>query len=163
MIEVREAVLADAKELGSIMSRSFYAAFSAFISQETLDACAKEESCIALMTQLLAEGNMHFLLGLLDGRPVGELVWSDADTPNAGEIQAIHSLPESWGSGLGAAMLEKALADMRKHGKKSAALWAFKENTRARRFYEKHGFAFIGEERVSEFDGALEVRYTLAL
>ena len=29
----------------------------------------------------------------------------------------------------------------------------------ARRFYEKHGFRWDGSERVSEFDGALEVRY----
>ena len=38
-------------------------------------------------------------------------------------------------------------------------LWAFKENKRARRFYEKHGFRWDGSERISEFDGAVEVRY----
>lgn len=39
-------------------------------------------------------------------------------------------------------------------------LWAFKENHRARRFYEKNGFVWDGSERVSEFDGAMEIRYT---
>ena len=44
-------------------------------------------------------------------------------------------------------------------GDRPVHLWVFKENTRARRFYEKHGFHSDGSERVSEFDGALEVRY----
>ena len=47
-------------------------------------------------------------------------------------------------------------------GEKSVFLWAFKENHRARRFYEKHGFHWDGTERVSEFDRAVEVRYVKA-
>ena len=114
MTDVRNAFAEDAAALGRIMSISFRSAFSAFISRETLDACAVEENCIALMENLLSEGNMQFLLGLLDGKPAGELVWSHGDAPDQAEIQAIHSLPESWGTGLGAAMLESALAGYEK-------------------------------------------------
>lgn len=163
MIEVRQARREDAPALGSIMSRSFRSAFSGFISRKTLDECAVEENCIALMASLLDAGEMRFLLGFLDGKPCGELVWSDGGSEAAAEIQAIHSLPESWGSGLGAAMLDQVLGDMAEEGKQSVHLWAFKENKRARRFYEKHGFAITGEERISEFDSAVEVRYTLVL
>jgi RimJ/RimL family protein N-acetyltransferase len=53
-------------------------------------------------------------------------------------------------------MLEEALGQI---GDCPVFLWAFQENRRARRFYEKHGFCWDGTERVSEFDGALEVRY----
>jgi RimJ/RimL family protein N-acetyltransferase len=53
-------------------------------------------------------------------------------------------------------MLTAALSQI---GNQPVFLWAFKENTRARRFYEKHGFHWDGSERVSEFDDALEVRY----
>ena len=42
-------------------------------------------------------------------------------------------------------------------------LWAFKENVRARRFYEKHGMVYNGKARISEFDGAVEVMYELNL
>ena len=56
-------------------------------------------------------------------------------------------------------MLETALEEMRAAGKKRVWLWAFEENHRARRFYEKHGFRWDGARRVSEFDGAMEVRY----
>ena len=72
------------------------------------------------------------------------------------EIVAIHSLPQSWGTGLGHAMLTEALKQI---GEGTVFLWAFRENKRARRFYEKHGFRWDGTERISEFDGAAEVRY----
>ena len=84
----------------------------------------------------------------------GFLCWQE--TGGGAEIVAIHSFPESWGTGLGHAMLTEALAQI---GDRTVILWAFKENIRARRFYEKHGFRWDGNERVSEFDGAMEVRY----
>ena len=85
----------------------------------------------------------------------GFLCWQD--TTEGAQIVAIHSLPESWGTGLGEAMLEFALDET--NATDVAGLWAFGKNARARRFYEKHGFRFTGETRVSEFDGAIEVRY----
>ena len=60
-------------------------------------------------------------------------------------------------------MLTEALEQLKAEGKKSVFLWAFQENKRARRFYEKHGFRWDGTQRVSEFDGAAEVRYVRCL
>lgn len=151
MVQVRSSTLADIPALGRVMAVSFRSAFESFVSRETLDACAVEESCAKLLGALLQAGQMHFLTGLVDGKVSGLLVWHEV------EIEAIHSLPESWGSGLGAAMLAAALEKM----PRPACLWAFERNARARRFYEKHGFRFTGEKRVSEFDGAVEVRYAL--
>ena len=103
-----------------------------------------------MLEGIYREGKMHFLIG----EDSGMLVWQKVQ--DAVEIIAIHSLPESWGTGLGYAMLEEALNQI---GNQPVFLWAFKENKRARRFYEKYGFRWDGTERVSEFDGALEVRY----
>lgn len=132
------------------MSVSFRTAFRDFVTKQTLDACAQEEGCIALLEDIYREGKMHFLIG----EDSGVLGWQEVE--DGAEIVAIHSLPESWGTGLGHAMLTYALKEI---GEKPVFLWAFKENKRARRFYEKHGFRWDGSERVSRFDGALEVRY----
>ena len=142
------------QELGRIMAESFRSAFAEFISKETLDRCAVAENCAALLANLPRE--MTTVTGWLDGKLMGLLVFSQHKDGRT-EIEAIHSLPESWGTGLGAAMLEFAL-----DGANAAGLWAFEKNARARRFYEKHGFRFTGERRVSEFDGAIEVRYERA-
>ena len=141
-------------ELGRIMAESFRSAFADFISKETLDRCAVAENCAALLAYLPRE--MTIVTGWLDGKLMGLLVFSQHPEGRT-EIEAIHSLPETWGTGLGAAMLEFALEET--NAEKVAGLWAFEENRRARRFYEKHGFAFTGERRISEFDGAVEVRY----
>lgn len=142
------------QELGRIMAESFRSAFAEFISKETLDRCAVAENCAALLANLPRE--MTTVTGWLDGKLMGLLVFSQHPEGRT-EIEAIHSLPETWGTGLGAAMLEFALEET--NAEKVAGLWAFAENARARRFYEKHGFAFTGERRISEFDGAVEVRY----
>lgn len=147
---VRNAELDDMKQLGHIMSVSFRTAFAEFVTPQTMDACAREENCIALLEGIFREGKVHFLIG----ENSGMLAWQN--TEDAAEIIAIHTLPESWGTGLGAAMLTEALNQI---GNRPVFLWAFKENTRARRFYEKHGFRWDGTQRVSEFDGAIEVRY----
>ena len=147
---VRNAEFEDMKQLGHIMSVSFREAFAGFITEQTLNACTREENCIALLEGIHREGKIHFLVG----ENSGFLAWQE--TADGAEIVAIHSLPESWGTGLGKAMLTEALNQI---GKTKVFLWAFKENRRARRFYEKHGFHWDGAERVSEFDGALEVRY----
>ena len=147
---VRNAELEDMKQLGHIMAVSFRTAFADFVSQQTMDACAQEDNCAAMLEGIYREGKMHFLIGDNSGM----LVWQNAQ--DSAEIVAIHSLPESWGTGLGYAMLEEALNQI---GNQPVFLWAFKENKRARRFYEKHDFHWDGTERFSEFDGALEVRY----
>ena len=150
---VRNAGYEDMRQAGHIMSVSFRTAFRDFVSRETMEACAREENCVALLEGIFREGKVHFLMG----ESSGMLAWQNAE--DGAQIIAIHSLPESWGTGLGSAMLTHALEQI---GNKKVFLWAFKENIRARRFYEKHGFWWDGTERVSEFDGAWEVRYVKA-
>ena len=149
-MEVRKAEQKDMQLLGRIMAVSFRSAFSAFISQQLLDACAQEDNCAALLENVFRAGEMNFLIG----EESGLLIWQR--TEEGAEIVALHSLPESWGSGLGKAMLAAALEEI---GDRPVYLWAFKENKRARRFYEKNGFHFDGSERVSDYEGAIEVRY----
>lgn len=147
---VRNAELADMKQLGHIMSILFKTAFRDFVSRQTLEACAREDNCAALLEGLYRDGKIHFLIG----ENSGMLCWQETEA--GAEIVAIHSLPESWGTGLGHAMLTEALKQI---GDRPVFLWAFRDNQRARRFYEKHDFRWDGSERRSEFDGAVEVRY----
>ena len=149
-MNVRNATLEDMKRLGHIMAMSFRSAFADFVTQQTLDACAREDRCAALLEGVFRSGAMHFLMG----EDSGMLVWKASE--DGAEIICVHSLPESWGSGLGHAMMETALEQM---GNVKVTLWVFEENRRARRFYEKHGFCWNGCSRVSEFDGAMEVCY----
>ena len=149
-LTVKNAKFTDMKRLGHIMSVSFRTAFADLVTPQTMDACAREDNCVAMLEDIFQQGKVHFLIG----EDRGMLAWQQ--TQEGAEIIAIHSLPESWGTGLGHAMLSEALIQI---GNQPVFLWAFKENKRARRFYEKHGFCWDGTQRTSEFDGALEVCY----
>ena len=150
VMTVRNAIFEDMALAAGIMVTSFCTAFAEFVSPETMNVCTNPYNCRAMLENVYQEGKIHFLIG----GDKGFLCWQE--TENGAEIVAIHSLPVTWGTGLGHAMLTEALKQI---GDRPVYLWAFKENTRARRFYEKHGFRWDGTERVSEFDGALEVRY----
>ncbi len=86
---VRNAEYEDMKQLGHIMSVSFKTAFSGFVTEQTMDACAREGNCIAMLEGIFLEGKVNFLIGDNSGM----LAWQN--TENASEIIAIHSLPES--------------------------------------------------------------------
>ena len=147
---VRSASFEDMACAAGIMVTSFRTAFAALVSRQTMEACAVEENCRLLLEQAHRDG-VQFLMG----GDQGFLCWQERE--DSAEILALHTRPESWGTGLGHALLTAALARI---GDRPVYLWAFRDNTRARRFYEKHGLHWDGTQRVSEFDGAIEVRYT---
>ena len=147
---VRNATMEDMALAAGIMVTSFRTAFAEFVSPQTMEACAVEENCRLLLEQACREG-MHFLMG----GELGFVCWQE--NGDGAEIAALHTLPESWGSGLGHELLTAALAQI---GDRPVHLWVFRDNHRARRFYEKHGLHWDGTRRVSEFDGTIEVRYT---
>ena len=66
------------------------------------------------------------------------------DLENAGEIYAIYLLEDYWGKGIGARLVETALENLKDF--QIVALWVFKDNLRARKFYEKCGFRTDGKE-----------------
>jgi GNAT superfamily N-acetyltransferase len=55
-------------------------------------------------------------------------------------IEHLFIRPESQGARLGAVLLDKAKAES-----SELSLWTFQQNLRARRFYERHGFALVRE------------------
>jgi GNAT superfamily N-acetyltransferase len=56
------------------------------------------------------------------------------------ELTTLYVHPRSWGAGLGGALHDVAVAHLRSHGCRSATLWVFEANARARRFYEARGW-----------------------
>jgi ribosomal protein S18 acetylase RimI-like enzyme len=79
-----------------------------------------------------------------------------------GELQAINLDPEHWGTGAGSALLLAAHDALAEAGFAEAILWVLPDNSRARRFYEAHGWLADGAERDVELGGGQkipEVRY----
>ena len=94
-----------------------------------------------------------FIAGALGtDAPVGYAVLTEPDFPIAAEagdieLRRIYTLAAMHGSGLGEALLDAALTEARRRGCRRVLLGVHPGNVRARRFYEKHGFAVIGERQ----------------
>lgn len=62
-----------------------------------------------------------------------------------GEVRKLFVEPVLQGQGLGAKLLEYAVEHMGAH-----TLWALEKNTRAIRFYQRHGFHLTGERQLED-------------
>ena len=63
-----------------------------------------------------------------------------------GEIVAFYADPRVWGRGIAPRLIEHTELRLRTEGFTSAVLWVLTDNPRARRFYERHGWAPTGIE-----------------
>jgi ribosomal protein S18 acetylase RimI-like enzyme len=58
-----------------------------------------------------------------------------------GEVWAFYLHPDAWGSSAASSLMDYVEDRLRAEGFASAVLWVLDDNPRARRFYEKHGWA----------------------
>ena len=79
-------------------------------------------------------------------RAAGDTVcnFSSPDLASWGELVSLYAHPDHWGQGYGSVVLEEVLRRLKAVGHPGCFLYVLQENTRARRFYEKHGFAWDG-------------------
>jgi GNAT superfamily N-acetyltransferase len=94
----------------------------------------------------------------VEGRVVGVVqVGPDPDEPSTGLLRGLHVEPAAQGAGVGTALYEHALGELRRAGFAAARLWVFDANGHARGFYERRGWAPDGATRVAA--EAPELRY----
>ena len=80
----------------------------------------------------------------------------------SGQLYAFNLHPIAFGSGLASVLHRAALDALRRAGDEHAYLWVAEQNPRARRFYEREGWALDHATKTEDFGGAplTEVRYT---
>jgi ribosomal protein S18 acetylase RimI-like enzyme len=167
---VRRAVPEDARAVAVVHVRSWQAAYRGLVPDEVLDSLSVDRRA-TLWVDAIADPNPRcgvwvaerggVLVGFVHVRPTKDV---DA-APSTGEVGAIYLAPEAWSLGLGRALLDSAVVDLRRTGFQAATLWVFRDNERARRFYERAGWASDGALKSIEIGGLLlaEVRYRIDL
>jgi GNAT superfamily N-acetyltransferase len=97
----------------------------------------------------------------LGGTVAGFAAVGPARGEDAGELYAIYVDPESWGAGLGQALIVAAEERLAEAGFAEAILWVLDDNPRARRFYEAAGWHADGGTKQDTFFGVevTELRY----
>lgn len=170
-LRVREMTLADCDRVAEIRTRGWQSAYQGLIPQSYLDGLSVEEDA-ALRRGYLAQGDGS-VVNLVAEDPGGELVgWAchgpyrDGDTHTEdAELYALYVDPGRYGGGIGRALMAESAGRCATAGHPRMLLWVLKENTPARRFYERAGFRPDGAQEPFEADGVAvpEVRYVRRL
>src|SRR6266571_6348428 len=85
---------------------------------------------------------------------------ADGEDGRVAELYALYVRPAWWSTGTGRALMERVLARSGAAGYRFITLWVLRDNQRARRFYERAGFAPDAATNVlSGLGGVIEVRY----
>ena len=154
---IRPATLADAPALGRLHRRCWLETYAGVLSERFLAAASAESladewagmlaagsadatvpGSIVLVAELLdpsdgPSGASPALVGFARSAPS-----DDPEAPRPTKLDSLYTLASTHGSGLGARLLAGVLGD------RPAYAWIVTANERARRFYEKHGFALDG-------------------
>jgi GNAT superfamily N-acetyltransferase len=150
-VQVRPGRPGDAEQVAAVHVRSWQGAYRGLVPQDYLD-------------RLDPADRVEFWRGRLTGtdRPAGGVVVAvaggqvcgfaafgptrdaDKDPGRVGELAAIYLLPGAWGKGTGRKLMSAAVERLAAAGYRQATLWVLDSNARARRFYERAGWAEDG-------------------
>ena len=159
-IAIRKAKLGDEKILAFIQTESWKSAFADIISAVDMGKCTDIAKAEAMYENVLKSGLAEMSILELDGKPHCIAAWSKSRNPqflDCAELICIHSLSENRCKGYGSMMINHILKEIQDSKYDSVILWVFEKNTRARRFYEKHGFELTNNTQLA-YD-AVEVMY----
>ena len=151
-INIRYATMDDADSLGFIYSQSYQTAFRGIIPDNILDDVFSFEKRSEGLRKELFEGSPANVIMYKENKPVGILTYGkskDKDLEDlAVEILRIYILPSYWGQNIGAELMAWGVEELRQKGYSKISLWVIEENKRARKHYERMGFAHDGESRI---------------
>ena len=149
----------DFRAIADIYVHSWQAAYRGIVPDDYLDGLRTDRWAGRL------EVSAYTAMVLTDGeRYIGTCSFAparDGAMQGWGEIISFYLLPEYFGSGCAGILMREALESLDAAGYPGVYLWVLEENTRARKFYEKYGFALNGDRLEIEIGGRalMEVRY----
>jgi lincosamide nucleotidyltransferase A/C/D/E len=165
-VAVRSATVDDVPAACIIRMRSWRAAYTGLMPQPVIDALdigtmwstwrASVQHPTSPSTRLFVGGPPSAVHAYAWVRP-------DDGSRTAAQVGALYSDPTAWGTKAGWTVLSTAVAFLRGQGFDDLTLWMLKGNERARRFYDRAGWAPVGEEQTTQTPAGsyVEVRYRL--
>ena len=147
---VREAGAGDAPALALVGGATFLETFAGVLAGASIVEHCVHANSAESYERYLAEGGRAWLAELAPGSaPVGFALLTTPQLPGAGdgdiELKRIYALSRFHGSGIGAALMQAAIAGAQ--GARRLLLGVYAGNRRAIAFYRKNGFEQIAERK----------------
>lgn len=190
VVVIRAASAADAAQVAGVMRASWLAAYDGIIEPALLNRATAPDGGERIRQSFWTRPWQR-MLAAIGGQPaepgaapgdaiVGyatygpELDVLDRPWPypptaagSAGEVAELYALyvdPGWWSTGTGRALMTQVLGAVLDAGYAAITLWVLEANARARRFYQRAGFAADGARHLlPDLGGITEIRYRRAL
>jgi GNAT superfamily N-acetyltransferase len=189
MIRIRPAEAADARAVAQVRAQTWRTAYAGVIPDQTLAELTTPEEVCREAHWRAGHSMDGFLVAEATGPDAtaaeaapapdaAEVIGFAAFGPERGEddrlsqplpgppdhdraeLYAVYVLPRHWSSGVGRALLDRALALAAEAGYADISLWLLEDNKRGRRFCEQAGFADTGESAaLSRLGGVSGIRF----
>jgi len=164
-MNLRPATPDDAAALSRLGTDSFVVKFGHLYSAENLANFLAGSHSEAKVAKEIADPALRVMLAEADGKLLGfcKLVmacgWPDHARGSAViELKQLYTDPEATGQGIGAALMDWALAEAARFGADEIQLSVYSDNPGAQKFYARYGFEkvadihfMVGEQRDEEF------------
>jgi diamine N-acetyltransferase len=148
---IRRAGPDDAEVLSELGARTFSDTFAHLYDPQDLRVFLAEAYGLERTRADLADPAKAHWLVEADGRPIGYALAGpcalphDEVTPACGELKRLYFLKDQQGGGLGRRLFGEVMAWLQADGPRDVWIGVWSENFGAQRFYEREGFAKVGE------------------
>jgi ribosomal protein S18 acetylase RimI-like enzyme len=148
---IRRAGPEDAEILAEIGARTFCETFAHLYSSEDLEAFLAEAYGLERTRADLADPAKAAWLVEIGGEVVGYAQAGPCGLPHpdvgpsCGELKRFYLRKEWQGGGLGGNLFSEVMAWLERDGPRDIWIGVWSENFGAQRFYERHGFAKVGD------------------
>ena len=182
MVLIRSATPADAEQIGAVMRASWLAAYDGIIPPGIIDRVTAPDRGARVRQSFRTRPWQRTIVAVAhDPAPAAPHVvgyaffgpeqdvlgtrWPHPLSPagrelRVAELYALYVHPAWWSTGTGRALMDRMLARVTRDGFPSAVVWVLADNARARRFYQRAGFAPDGASHVlDQLGGVTEIRY----
>jgi len=179
VVVIRAGSTADAAPIAAVQRETWFAAYTGIIPDEIIDRVTAPDDGARVRQSFRTRPWQRMIVASPDdGQPgiVGYAAFGpetdvlgapwphplslDGQERRVAELYALYVRPAWWSTGTGRALMDRVLARSAAAGYSSITLWVLRDNQRARRFYERAGFAPDGATNVlTSLAGVLELRY----
>ena len=155
-LTIRQATPADAAALALVGAASFLETYAHMIPGGDMVAHCTAKHSADTYAAWLKDASVTIWIAETEAKsPIGYLVLSRATLPEASphpedlEVQRIYVLSRFHRTGMGYALMNLAVAKVLTKGANRIVLGVHNDNARALAFYQRNGFAVIGEREFS--------------
>lgn len=188
MVVIRAGSAARAAQIAAVQRETWFAAYQGIIAPEVIDRVTVPDDgarvrqsfrtrpwqrvLVAVDPPGAGDPGAGGIVGYASFGPETDVLnapWphpltADGEGGRVAELYALYVRPAWWSTGTGRALMDEVLARTAAAGYRSITLWVLRDNQRARRFYERAGFAPDGATNVlTGLGDVIEVRYRRSL